>query len=136
MSDALSALQALRNSHNKELNRLRQALVTLSSTVQQVVLQWLPAHCGISGNERADTLAKEGAQQEQTDNRVSFEEIKTIIKAHQKKKWQLDHPGHNPQDSYHQLERREQVKILRLRTGHNRLRHHLFTKFGMGETGD
>ncbi len=39
LSDALSALLALRNSRNKELNHLCQALISLSSAVQQVVLQ-------------------------------------------------------------------------------------------------
>ena len=38
------------------------------------------------------------------------------------------------EDPYHSLERGEQVKIFRLRTGHNRLRHHLHATFGIGET--
>ena len=119
MSDALSVLQALGDSRNKELNQLRQALVTLSSAVQQVVLQWLPAHCGIRGNERADTLAKEGSMKEQTDNLMSFDEVKTTIKAQLRKKWQLNHPNHNPSDAYYLLERWEQVRILRRRTDCN-----------------
>ena len=135
-TDALSVLQALKNSRNKELNPLCTALATLSATVQKVVLQWVPAHCGIRGNEKADTLAKEGAKKEQTDKLVSFDEIKTIIKTNQRKTWQLQHPCHNPNDSYHLLRRGEQVKIFRLRTGHNRLRHHLYTKFGIGQSNE
>ena len=136
MSDALSVLLSLNNSKNKELNQLRQALATLSSSVQNVVLQWLPAHCGIRGNERADTLAREGSQKEQTNMTMSYDEVKTTIKAEQRKKWKLEHPGHNPIDPYYMLSRWEQVKILRLRTGHNRLRHHLHTKLGIGETSE
>lgn len=135
-SDALSALQALRSSRNTELNPLSSALAALSSTVQEVVLQWVPAHCGIRGNERADTLAKAGAQMEQTDNLVTYDEIKTIIKAQQKKKWQLQHPQRIQNDSYHLLGREEQVKIFRLRTGHNRLNYHLHTKLGIGQSGE
>ena len=37
-------------------------------------------------------------------------------------------------DTYHQLTRGEQVIIFRLRTNHNRLKHHLFHKFRIGET--
>ena len=67
---------------------------------------------------------------------MSFDEVKTTIKAQLRKKWQLNHPNHNPSDAYYLLERWEQVRILRLRTGHNRLRYHLHTKFGIGHTGD
>jgi ribonuclease HI len=48
---------------------------------RRVVLQWVPAHCGIPGNETADELAKLGAREEQPDNQVSFAEKKTLVKA-------------------------------------------------------
>ena len=32
---------------------------------RRVVLQWIPARCGIKGNEHADRLAKQGANMEQ-----------------------------------------------------------------------
>ena len=54
----------------------------------------------------------------------------------EEKIWQQKHPRHDPKDNYHLLGRGEQVKIFRLRTGHNRLRHHLFTKFGIGQSGE
>ena len=135
-SDALSVLQALKNSRCKEQNHLTSALVALGARVEKVVIQWIPAHCGIRGNEKADILAKDGAQKEQANNLVSYDEIKTIIKAQQGIKWRLQHPKHNSEDEYHLLGRREQVKIFRLRTGHNRLLHHMHTKFGIGQSGE
>ena len=36
-------------------------LLDLSRRGQQVRLQWVPAHCGLPGNERADVLAKEAS---------------------------------------------------------------------------
>ena len=63
------------------MNAPTKALVNLSSAAQTVVIQWVPAHCDIRGNERSDRLAKEEARNKQPDELVSFVEIKTIIKA-------------------------------------------------------
>ncbi|XP_041357542.1 uncharacterized protein LOC121374506 [Gigantopelta aegis] len=54
LTGALSALQAL---ESNKLDRLSEALHPINSVIQ-VVLQWIPAHCGIPGNENADRLAK------------------------------------------------------------------------------
>ena len=134
-TDALSVLQALENPNNKDLNKLRTSLKQVCEATKQTVLQWIPSHCGIDGNEEADRLAGEGSSKEQTNTEVSYEEIKTIIKSQQRKKWKESHPGHSKEDPYYQLGRGEQVKIFRLRTGHNRLRHHLHSKFKIGNTG-
>ena len=70
LSDSLSALEALAGN---KLPRLMEKLQKVVKT-RRVVLQWVPAHCGIPGNETADELAKQGAREEQPDNRVSFAE--------------------------------------------------------------
>jgi hypothetical protein len=44
------------------------------------------------------------------------------------------HRAHIKGDAHHQLPRRDQVTIFRLRTGHSRLRHHMFHKYLIGET--
>ena len=87
----------------------------------RIVLQWIPAHCGISGNEEADRLAKAGAERDQSDNAMSLTEMKTIIKSL--------HKAPSPHDSYHVLTRQQQVIIFRLRTGHNRLNKHMYSRF-------
>ena len=48
-----------------------------------------------------------------------------MIKAKQREKWEKHHPNRKVDDAYHFLTRREQVILLRLRTGHNRLNNHL-----------
>ena len=48
--------------------------------------------------------------------------------------FQQNHPHSNRNDPYHLLTRHEQVSIFRLRTGHNRLRNHLFHKLKTGDT--
>ena len=105
---------------SNKLDRLSEALQPISS-VSQVVLQWIPAHCGIPGNENADRLAKLGAAKEQEDNWVTYEEMKSHIKSLHKPPKQTD--------DYYLLSRHEQVIIFRLRTGHNRLNQHMHKRF-------
>ena len=91
-----------------------------------VVLQWMPAHTGIQGNEMADQLAKEGREKEQPPSHLSYREGKTLI--HNKKKaiFHCKTEGYNPnQDALHRLARHQQTIIFCLRTGHCRLNSHL-----------
>lgn len=117
LTDARSVLEALTNNKSPDLAR---AINDLSATCN-VTLQWIPAHCGITGNEEADHLAKLGAQSEQPDVQVSYKEKVTIIKA-------LTKPRQDP-DAYHSLNRPEQVIMVRLRSGHNRLNAHMYKKY-------
>ncbi|XP_077492190.1 uncharacterized protein LOC144103311 [Amblyomma americanum] len=61
LSDSKAALTTLRSSHHTLPmyanldNKLRQA----RALGRDVLLQWLPSHVGISGNEQADQLAKQ-----------------------------------------------------------------------------
>ena len=61
LTDSKSVLDALTCHGEHELR------VKLSKLIEsrRVVLQWIPAHCGISNNEKADALAKK----EQTCNK-------------------------------------------------------------------
>ena len=126
-------LEALDSGRDPEMNDLFEALLPLCRKYT-VILQWVPSHCGISGNEEADRLAKRGAEMAQTDRMTTFKEAKTLVKAIQHSRWLQQHPKFERSDPYYQLSRNEQVIIFRLRTGHNRMKHHLFHKFHIGET--
>ncbi|XP_041369746.1 ribonuclease H-like [Gigantopelta aegis] len=77
LTNALSAIQAL---ENNKLDGISEAPHPISS-INQVMLQWIPAHCGIPGNENADRLAKLSAAREQEYNWVTHEEMKSHIKS-------------------------------------------------------
>jgi ribonuclease HI len=133
-TDALSVVTALSSPHSTDLSDLAYQLEQLTLSYQKVVIQWVPAHCDIKGNEKADKLAKMGGALQQEDLGSTFAVARSVIKNHLSEKWAKDHPTHQKGDAYHQLPRHAQVTILRLRTGHNRLRHHMYTKFKIGET--
>ena len=133
LTDSLSVLQSISRNCDKTLNNLQSALRSCSNK-HQIVLQWIPSHCGLIGNEIADDLAKEGTKYEQTDLKTNFSESKTLIKAKFKEKWAKEHPSHNKKDPYYQLNRKEQVIICRLRSNHNRLKSHMFNKFKVGDS--
>ena len=104
----------------------------------KIFLQWIPSHVNIPGNEAADKLAKEGANQEQTDSPVTQDTSKQIIKENIRSEWLKDWEDNNTgrslyaflrapnqKDPINALGRREQVIIYRLRTQHIQLNAHL-----------
>ena len=65
-TDSLSAVEALRSRRPVKhspyfLGKIRGLLSALAVRSYRITLVWIPSHCSIPGNERADSLAKEGA---------------------------------------------------------------------------
>ena len=126
LTDSLSALQAL-TSEDPD-GTLQQLIGDINELVQTTptILQRIPAHTGISGNEEADQLAKESSKKTQPNSHFSYKEARTLIKNNQKAAFHRKTGGYNPhQDALHKLTRPEQTVIFRLRTGHCGLKSHL-----------
>ena len=66
---------------------------------------------------------------------VTFGEAKSQIRNQIKKNWKDNHPQHNSKDDIYSLSRKEQTTIFCLRTGHNKLRHHMHRIFKIGDNG-
>ncbi|GFS50951.1 uncharacterized protein LOC103524116 [Trichonephila clavipes] len=56
--DSTSALQALSNYNENNCLRVQNCRKLLGKIKGKIVFQWVPCHCGLWGNERADFLAK------------------------------------------------------------------------------
>ena len=50
-TDALSVLNKLQNPRQKDISEVKTALVDLAAQTN-LILQWIPAHCGSNGNEQ------------------------------------------------------------------------------------
>ena len=129
-SDSQSALAALKGGELNDhpiLWRLREKLRSLSC---KVFFQWVPGHCGLPGNERADQVAREVAGQGRSgvvpqDAPVTFRAAKLSIKRgvvdgptqHERLRQVYQGPVKHPQG----LSRKEEVLLARLRSGHSLL---------------
>jgi hypothetical protein len=125
-TDALSVVTALKSQRPTDLGDLIDLLDGLAKSYQKVVIEWVPT--------TTSKLAKEGGALQQEDTGLTYEVAKSYIKCHLSSKWEKDHPSHQKGDAFHQLPRHAQATILRLRKGNNRLRHHMYHKFKVGDS--
>ncbi|GFU86223.1 uncharacterized protein TNCV_368791 [Trichonephila clavipes] len=58
LSDSTSALQALSNYNENNCLRVQNCRELLGKIKGKIVFQWVPSHCGLWGNERADFFGK------------------------------------------------------------------------------
>ena len=61
----------------------------LCKTLPKVILLWIPSHCDVEGNERADALAGTGAKMNQKDTIVTHKIVKAKIL---NRKWTITNP--------------------------------------------
>ena len=119
LTDSRSVLDSLAGHGEHNLRRKLYSILKHS----RVVLQGIPAHCGIKSNEHADRLAKQGANMKQEILPITLKQKKTIMKNMFRAK--------KIPDDYHTLDRAGQVTLIRLRNGHNRLNSHMHRKMNL-----
>lgn len=136
-SDSLSSLQALSSSDFR--NPLVASILEKCHNVQlknkQVVLAWCPGHVGISGNERADCLARKAIRMSVTQVCLPQSDFRPVIQKLIKRKWQRqwdeapDNKLYTIQSTvdsrrnHSRRDRREEVVLARLRIGHTYYTH-------------
>ena len=128
-TDSLSTLQALNSADPIQMIQgLHSSLVKMTAQFT-VSLQWVPAHVGLTGNEKADRLAKIGSQAPKTQNptpTVTYREAKTLLHSRYNGDWKEYNGKYQAHlDPIWRLERAQQTTIFRLLTEHCGLSAHL-----------
>ncbi|KAL1453463.1 hypothetical protein WDU94_007599, partial [Cyamophila willieti] len=101
-----------------------------------IAIQWVPAHCGLEGNEKADVLAKKGTKILATpQTNISFDSAKRLIKPsanNKHNKWLSEKATRQKwealvktPDIIPNIPRKASVAKFRLLTGHDCLAEHL-----------
>ena len=140
LSDSKAAIQAIASTNCPKMEKIKEIhnmIKQIQALKKNIVLQWIPAHCGVCGNERADFLAKKGAKTlQKTSNKFSYESIKQVIKMKVNNKYKLDITDNDDTSQWRILQknpklipdapRKTTVAMLRLYTGHDCLSKHLY----------
>ena len=126
-TDSMSSIQRLERCHShheKDLNDIQLCLKSLQEkNIGPITLQWIPGHCGVDGNERADQLAKEACLLDQSDTEVDYASAKSLIRLHCQQEWLQKAKPKFPQAKQRKigdesgLSRSERTILSRMRTG-------------------
>ncbi|XP_069671597.1 uncharacterized protein [Periplaneta americana] len=134
LSDSKAAIQSISPTISPKMEKVKEIhcmVKQIQMLNKKVVFQWIPAHCGLNGNKKADMLAKKGTYINlKTNFKFSYESIKRVIKRisyseqakHQNSKWKesFKDPKLIPD-----LPRKSAMAMFRLITGHDCLSKHL-----------
>jgi len=83
----------------------------------EVVIQWIPGHGGIQGNEVADKLAKKGAALPQPDNPVTYDTVQKIFRLR---------TGHEPLNGFlRRIKKDHPARCKLCNHQHESVEHHL-----------
>ena len=141
-TDSESAIQAIAQMQHHKQPIVTDILTTANKLHNQndveTSIQWIPGHCDIPGNDRADTLERQGTSKTQHDEQFSYATSKQIVQTKSRKiwhdRWARGNTGWiyyqhqqtpNQTDPINQLHRAHQTAVFRLRTHHAPLNAHL-----------
>ena len=80
-SDSMSLAQSLDKGSWKDPDPwIKMIKEELHQLALRVTLLWVPSHCDLEGNERADELANMGTEMEQTETIINHKIVKAKIK--------------------------------------------------------
>ncbi len=94
-TDSCSALKSLKSftSHSRQdiVNEIYENLYRFKNMNIMIIFMWIPAHRGIKGHEKVDSLAKHALENEEVMNiSLSKYEAKAVIIAYTTKEWNIN----------------------------------------------
>ncbi|MGL5578178.1 MAG: ribonuclease H family protein, partial [Fusobacteriaceae bacterium] len=143
-SDSIAALRSLNANETKRDDLLKEiSMILLRIHRSGIMIQfcWVPAHVGVEGNEKADSIAKNALKlKEEELMKVPFGkgEAKSIIKTAVENSWQMKWDTDSKGKHYYNIlksikmkafkgnYRREEVAFSRIKLGHTGLKSTLF----------
>ena len=133
-SDSNSALEAIRNVNKSSIIvEIYEKLMAINSFGIEVNFEWVPAHCGLSGNEIADSLAKQASLKNNIDIVVNksrnefLSETNEYYKKEWQKSWDTDEKGR------HLYYIQRDVKQIFMIRGFNRKEERILHQFRLGK---
>jgi len=139
VTDSKSSLESMRKfsygTKNVLLRRVYQLLSNITGTLQFV---WVPSHCGIPGNELADTEANEAANMTQDDRGWLYDVAKARIwnkiekKPIQHERMARIYPEGKITREIEELTKEETISFRRFRVGHSLELKEYRARIGLG----
>ncbi|KXJ82643.1 hypothetical protein RP20_CCG011652 [Aedes albopictus] len=131
-TDSASVLLALESPKSKH-PWIQKTQKFLEEEGHRIIFTWVPGHCGISGNEEADTMANIGRTGRRRTQHVPGADVKLWCRRTIEDAWSAEWRANRSLffrkikgDTETWKDRhnwREQVILSRLRTGHSRISH-------------
>ena len=84
------------------ISKIHENILELTNKNITLTFQWIPSHCDIKGNDKADDLANEGRSLVQTYP-IEFHNLKGLIKRRKLQKWQQYWDIHKQNTNYGRL---------------------------------
>ncbi len=115
-TDSCSALNSLKSftSHSRQdiVNEINENLYRFKNMNIMIIL-WIPAHRGIKGNAKVDSLAKQALKNVEVMNiSLGKYEAKAVIKAYTTNEWQ--HKWDTVNTGRHLYENQREVGVVRI----------------------
>ncbi|KAJ3619210.1 hypothetical protein MTP99_004912 [Tenebrio molitor] len=135
-TDSLSAIQAIQRTSPKNhlLHLIQKTLYETEKQDKSILFVWIPSHCNLQGNDKADQAARDAIQAgQETQESLLLTDAISIIKRSIHADWETQWKNTNTKlrhiapdlqpKSHKELTRRESVILRRLRIGHTALTH-------------